>query len=585
MKIAGALICVLLALVAVPLRAQDGDVFALPHRPSGPFEIRGILVDSATGQPVAEVEVTIEDGAQPPSPTFETVETAANGAFRFANLAEGKYTIRAARQGYVPQAYLQHENFWTGIAVGPGKDATHLLFPLSPSATVTGQVIDENGEFVRGANVMLWSARLYDGKQGITRSGAATADDEGRYRFEHLLAGNYSVSVTAMPWYSRYSLTTLAARQAAVAGGVPGGAWGGAAFVPVGREGWTPPAEDSEPQNPVLDVVYPTIYFPNSRDWQGMEWFKLQAGQVENADFHLAPEPSFHLQVQLAKSRDTGRMGAVNLLEEIPGGTRAGIPHTNTNSGTGALEISGVPAGHYYLQEGWGDAESLEEIDVQGSAQVGLPPSRLSGPALRVVIYAESENMGNFAVQLRSTVGQAYQGTFTWVPDSDPNANGLRKPGFQFESLPTGPQTYEFVLLQPAAAVVRRIEAKGAKVAGTKIETDGAQEATIEVTVVPAVSTIEGIAVKDGKPFAGAMILLMPEGGKDWERLSRRDQSDSDGTFRLANVAPGKYALFALENGWNLEWSKPENLKPFAVKAQILDIGESQVKSETVEVQ
>jgi hypothetical protein len=40
--------------------------------------------------------------------------------------------------------------------------------------------------------------------------------------------------------------------------------------------------------------------------------------------------------------------------------------------------------------------------------------------------------------------------------------------------------------------------------------------------------------------------------------LIRRDQSDSDGSFALRDVAPGQYNVIAIEDGWDLDWSRPE---------------------------
>ncbi|MFZ0393698.1 MAG: carboxypeptidase-like regulatory domain-containing protein, partial [Terracidiphilus sp.] len=36
--------------------------------------------------------------------------------------------------------------------------------------------------------------------------------------------------------------------------------------------------------------------------------------------------------------------------------------------------------------------------------------------------------------------------------------------------------------------------------------------------------------------------------------LARRDQSDSDGSFSLADVPPGRYTVVAIADGWNLDW-------------------------------
>ena len=38
---------------------------------------------------------------------------------------------------------------------------------------------------------------------------------------------------------------------------------------------------------------------------------------------------------------------------------------------------------------------------------------------------------------------------------------------------------------------------------------------------------------------------------------------NSDGSFTLQNVLPGPYTLLALENGWDLEWSRPDVLQPY----------------------
>jgi hypothetical protein len=74
---------------------------------------------------------------------------------------------------------------------------------------------------------------------------------------------------------------------------------------------------------------------------------------------------------------------------------------------------------------------------------------------------------------------------------------------------------------------------------------------------------IDGIATKDGKPFAGAMILLVPVDFENNSLLTRRDQSDSDGTFTLGPIVPGKYKVVAIENGWTTSWADPKTIQPY----------------------
>ena len=80
---------------------------------------------------------------------------------------------------------------------------------------------------------------------------------------------------------------------------------------------------------------------------------------------------------------------------------------------------------------------------------------------------------------------------------------------------------------------------------------------------LPAQSEVIGVALRDGRPFAGAMIVLVPADPAHNEILFRRDQSDSDGAFTLTGVVPGAYTVLALENGWELEWTNPEVLKSY----------------------
>jgi hypothetical protein len=79
----------------------------------------------------------------------------------------------------------------------------------------------------------------------------------------------------------------------------------------------------------------------------------------------------------------------------------------------------------------------------------------------------------------------------------------------------------------------------------------------LHVTVSGAEMRIEGFAKKNGKGFAGAMMVLLPRNTAQWKALTRRDQSDSDGSFGFRDVAPGEYTAVAIEDGWPLDWSSP----------------------------
>ena len=83
------------------------------------------------------------------------------------------------------------------------------------------------------------------------------------------------------------------------------------------------------------------------------------------------------------------------------------------------------------------------------------------------------------------------------------------------------------------------------------------------VTVGEGEVRVEGFAEKDGQGFAGAMMVLLPKNTALWKSLTRRDQSDSDGSFAFREVAPGEYTAIAVEQGWALNWTSPAAMARF----------------------
>ena len=69
-----------------------------------------------------------------------------------------------------------------------------------------------------------------------------------------------------------------------------------------------------------------------------------------------------------------------------------------------------------------------------------------------------------------------------------------------------------------------------------------------------------------------SMVVLVPQSLQGNADLFRRDQSDSDGTFSLYQVIPGRYTVVAIENGWNLDWQNPDVLRPYLEHGQSVEV-------------
>jgi hypothetical protein len=97
--------------------------------------------------------------------------------------------------------------------------------------------------------------------------------------------------------------------------------------------------------------------------------------------------------------------------------------------------------------------------------------------------------------------------------------------------------------------------------------------ASIQISAVIAkgLARVNGMAVQDGKPFAGAMVLLLPQDAQQGGYIPR-DQSDSDGTFTLQLTPPGRYALIAIDDGRGLAYRDCSVIAPYLQQARWIDV-------------
>jgi hypothetical protein len=129
------------------------------------------------------------------------------------------------------------------------------------------------------------------------------------------------------------------------------------------------------------------------------------------------------------------------------------------------------------------------------------------------------------------------------------------------------------------------VESAGAKASGPSFEVLGTGAADLTVYVARSVARVEGVAQREGKPVAGAMILLVPQNFTGDSLSVRRDQSDSDGTFTLQQVPPGIYIVMAIENGWDQEWANPSVVKGWTAQGEIIYVSPDERSTVDVNVQ
>jgi hypothetical protein len=139
------------------------------------------------------------------------------------------------------------------------------------------------------------------------------------------------------------------------------------------------------------------------------------------------------------------------------------------------------------------------------------------------------------------------------------------------------PGKYEVLVLSPQRAYsLVSISSEAGEIAGHILNVPAGSSMDISLSVVGSTGNVEGVAKKDGKPFAGAMVVLAPKDPESNRTLFRRDQSDMDGTFNLLNVIPGSYTIVAIEDGWDLDWGSPGVIAAYARNGKAVTVSGTQ---------
>ncbi|HEY1272861.1 MAG TPA: carboxypeptidase-like regulatory domain-containing protein [Terriglobales bacterium] len=502
----------------------------------GDFHIGGIVVNSITGEPLADARVSIVEVRNPRN--MQSLITSEGGRFDFSHVPPGKFSLQAARRGFITGTYDQHEQFSSAIVTGAGIETGDLVLRIAPAAVLTGKVTEENGEPVRQAAVTLFRQDQNLGVSRIERLAIAITDDLGEYEFASLRPGTYFVSAAANPWYAVHP----------------------ASFQP--RDGSRLPLL----VDPSLDSVYPATYYSDVTDSDEATPILLRGGDHPEIDIHLGPVPALHLLIHFPND---GRHGfQIPTLQKRVFDSVEGVQNLATESYVpGTLEVTGVPAGRYSIVlPGSGAGQPGTQADEVDLTTNGQSLDDLKGEPLGT-LHASLRIEGQ--EKLPPHLGLVLQDTRKQTTAFQPaDAKGE----LHFESL--APGTYSVLIVNGDRPYsVASISSQGTRLPGSTINVTPGSSLSLSVTIDAASVDVEGVVKRNGKIVPGAMVILVPRHyqlASSWR--FRRDQSDLDGTFKFYGAAPGSYLVIAIEKAWDLEWSRPAVLAGYVKNGQPLTI-------------
>jgi Carboxypeptidase regulatory-like domain/Prealbumin-like fold domain len=518
--------CFSLPLLITPLACL---VFACICAAQSGYRIAGIVVSKVDGHPLSRVRVRATDTGN--DQKSASLITGDDGRFEFTAVPAGKYSLNGGKRGFITSYYDQHENFWTGIVTGAGVDTENLVFKLAPAAAITGQVLDESGDPVRNARITLYRVDHSSGIEQIRAFGSGQTDDLGTYEFASLNPGTYFLSASAQPWYALHPQTNA--------------------------------SDTSSNFDRTLDVTYPLTYYADTTDTDSATPIPIRGGDRVQVDLHLNPIPGLRVVLHTEGGRNGGSFPRLE-QPSFDGSTPLEVGSVRMLS-RGLVEISGVPAGRYDIRmRGPGGGSEIHGIDLTRNGQEIETAS--AGNVADIKLAARMSDgtplPRQVVVGLTSNNSKSYP--LTSVP-LDGKGNG------EMSQVAAG--SYQLaVWVSGKQFSLSQLSADGAQVTGHTVTLAPGASISLSLILTTGSAELEGVVIRAGKPFAGAMVVLVPRHAEGNRDLFRRDQSDLDGTFALHDVIPGSYSLIAIENGWDLDWSQPDVIAAYARHGQVIEI-------------
>jgi uncharacterized protein (DUF2141 family) len=510
-------------------RAGAGDFFrgGRLDLPAGTSVIRGVVTSDAGG-PVRRAQVRANVSGMPGA---RVTSTDAQGRFELRDLPAGRWTVSAAKPGFVTQRYGQRRPFETVSPIeltdGQRVDAN---FSLLRGGVITGRVQDDLGDPVANVRVTVQRRQMIEGRRRMINVGVTDeTDDTGAFRLYGLAPGEYYVSAV---------LRANPLEQ-------PGDASG-----------------------------YAPTYYPGTGNANEAQHVAVAAGDEVSIGFSLLPVRLVRISGTVVSPSGEVGGGMVQLVSAGDSGEGALTTLGGGIQSDGSFTIVNVAPGSYLLNARSGgrggrggrgvtiDAPAVEigslPLVVADGDVTGVTISLTRGASLAGTVVTEGtaqitlSNLRVTARQIRDTPGQSF------------NASGVSATGgFQLSTL-TGTVALR-VENVPAQWMVKSIVVGSADVTDGAFELRGTEQITnARIVLTDRVSELNGTVTVRNQEAKDSSVVVFADDAALWTfptRFVRMARTDAQGHFTLRGLPGGTYLVAAVDYLEEGEWQDPEFLE------------------------
>ena len=526
-----------------PPRMQAGQVVR------GTAVLRGTVVAADTGVPLRRVQVRAvsTDGQD-----NNVASTDEQGRFEILELVGGRYTVTATKTGFVPLQYGQRRpgERGTPIEIAAGETREKIALTLPRGGAISGRVMDEFGEPIADAQVMVLRNAFGPGGRRMQPAGrTGSTDDLGSFRIFGLSPGTYVVSATGR------SMNMMR---------MPDGR-----LAPNGEQGYAP------------------TYYPGTPSVTDAQRIAMGVGQeVSGVVFGLVPTRVSRISGRvIGAPPDEPFAGAVMVSPEDRALGLMNVGGLVQPDGT--FELGSVPPGRYVLT-------IQPRTGRRGDDLVGFTSVTVAGADLsNVVIALRRPGTVRGTIEFEGGApGGISPGQIQVFPvPADPNAPpmfGMGPPQTSSDFTFTVKGIAQPVLLRVGGASgwsVKSVFFNGENVTDLPLPAaPGVDLEGVRVLLTQSAPTISGVVRDDrGAVVVDTTVLLFPSDETKWgfsSRYVRTTRPDTQGRFEFKSVpAYANYrviALPALEEG---QGSDPDFLLSVRDRAERLGATDGEAKT------
>jgi len=479
------------------------------------LSVSGIVISTA-GDPVRKARVIFH--AKEADAFSYTADSDSNGRFAIRDVQPGNYLVSAERSGFMPDNNGVEGAPPPSLKVEAGQSIKDLKIKLIPLAVVTGRVLDDDGDPIRGAHVEALAYGYQNGKKQLNSMHQTFANDKGEFRLFELHPGTVYLRASENNNGSRYG----------------------------------------PPDNPAM-VPLTRTFFPSTTSASLASPIDLAAGtQLSGFEIRLKREKHYSVRGKLLEVFK--RQGGLQLRPRNGDREDYSLQETDEN-----FEFKDVPPGSYVIvgqvqHEGkWTFVRQPVDVgngDVENVALNLIPPFSVSG-SLRV------EGAPPQPVEKAQII---FYNNFS-------QASSSVKPDGSFALPQIEPDLYQIRIGYQPHAYVKSIRIGDADASTGEIDLTK-ESAPLAIVLATDMGEVEGSVKKSNGDPAGRVPVTLIASGSHAGRLdlSCYEFTDDQGKIHMKDVPPGEYKAFAWLDAPFGAAQDPDFRKPFEKRAVTVNV-------------